>query len=155
MAASLALLPELRQLGPAYFALGASTELFNNALDFVFTYNEDFHGALDLLIEMEREVIESNAQTLRILLRIVQRTKAIKAGLYGSAVRHVWHTDRNMTALRDIESRANALVETFSKEERSAVKATIPKHVPGTVMRRATRDDNSETRQTESSLPDG
>jgi hypothetical protein len=134
----LALIPELRSMGPAYFALGASADLYNAALEHLVVQDENMAGALDLLNEMEREVIEPNRRSVEVLTRILEHQKAIEDGSYGQAVKMVWSTEQNENILRDIGMTAQKLLDNFRDPE------YIAKH-PSVKEKSGGADDTSDT----------
>ncbi|GAM85514.1 hypothetical protein ANO11243_035210 [Dothideomycetidae sp. 11243] len=113
----LSLIPELRKLGPTYFALGVTTDLYNHALEHALKQEQDLPGGLDILDEMDREVIEPNRKTLDVLSAVVHQARLISRGEYGQAVRMLWQTERNRTALKEFKYRASKLHLAFKNAE--------------------------------------
>ena len=100
---STSIIPRLRQAGSAAFALGASTELFNMLLSQLVDMNEDMPAVVEVLSEMDRDVIEPDEETIKILTRVLDQTNEVRLGIYGEAVKSLWQTDRMRKAVKDIQ----------------------------------------------------
>lgn len=103
------IIPELHRLGPTAFALGASTELYNDVLEQLAVQNQDLAGTVELLNEMDREVIEPNHRTLHIISTLKTFIKRVRQGAYGHAVRTVMATERNFATIREINTKTQEL----------------------------------------------
>ncbi|KAF2152751.1 hypothetical protein K461DRAFT_278999 [Myriangium duriaei CBS 260.36] len=114
------LIPELRKLGPSYFALGVTTELYNYALSHAIKQDQDLSAGLDILDEMDREVIEPNEKTLEILRYITQQARRTNKGEFGHGVRLLWQTERNRTALKEFRHRMYQLDKMFNGQQGTA-----------------------------------
>lgn len=97
----LSIIPELRAAGPTAFALGATTDLYNESLTYLGDREQDISAVLDLLNEMERDVVEPDRTTLAILYRAIGLTRKLQKGAYGGAVKSVWTTDRKRRAFAE------------------------------------------------------
>ncbi|KAG8629650.1 hypothetical protein KVT40_003515 [Elsinoe batatas] len=105
------IIPELRKLGPTAFALGASTGLYNELLDYVALQNEDYTATLDLLNEMEREVIDPNHMTLEILLKQRRFQNNVRMGKYGHGARiALMTTSRHVAVIQEIGQKLRDMV---------------------------------------------
>jgi hypothetical protein len=67
---ALALLPQIRSLGPTSYVLGASTEFYNTLIELRWDVYSDLKGIDGLLVEMERSGVEFNIETRNILVGI-------------------------------------------------------------------------------------
>jgi hypothetical protein len=67
---ALALLPQIRSLGPTSYVLGASTEFYNALIELRWDVYSDLQGIDGLLLEMERSGVEFNIETWNILVEI-------------------------------------------------------------------------------------
>ncbi|KAL8909269.1 MAG: hypothetical protein Q9207_000279 [Kuettlingeria erythrocarpa] len=70
----MALLPNIKRLGPISHVLAASVNLYNEILFLLWKEYSDLHGMADLIIEMGNQGLESNQLTLWIL-RMVRNAK--------------------------------------------------------------------------------
>ncbi|KAF4554525.1 Hypothetical protein D9617_4g002800 [Elsinoe fawcettii] len=97
------IISELRKLGPTAFALGITTDLYNEMLDYVAIQNEDYTATLDVLNEMERDVIEPNHMTLSILMTARRSQNSIRQGKLGHGARiALMTTSRHMSVVHEI-----------------------------------------------------
>jgi len=67
---ALALLPQIRSLGPTSYVLGANTEFYNALIELRWDVYSDLNGVDGLLVEMERSGVEFNIGTWNTLVRI-------------------------------------------------------------------------------------
>jgi Mtf2 family len=67
---ALALLPQIRSLGPTSYVLGASTEFYNALIELRWDVYSDLKGIDGLLVEMERSGVEFNIGTWNTLVGI-------------------------------------------------------------------------------------
>lgn len=67
---ALALLPQIRSLGPTSYVLGASTEFYNALIELRWDVYSDLNGIDGLLVEMERSGVEFNIGTWNTLVGI-------------------------------------------------------------------------------------
>ena len=80
---SLAILPQVKQLGPVSYVLGASADLYNETLYLLWASKNDIHGMADLLQEMRNQGVESNDVTLSFLNGIRRRRRYEMSGKNG------------------------------------------------------------------------
>lgn len=71
---TLALLPEIKALGPISYVLGASTELYNELLFIRWVHYKDLHGCADLVEEMLDRSVATDART-RAVFNAARRTR--------------------------------------------------------------------------------
>lgn len=90
----LALLPAIKSLGRGSFALGASTELYNELLAMTWLIYSDFQGIDDLLQEMENGGIDFDANTLDLLDSIRRNALDVQSGRHGEGAGAVLEMDR-------------------------------------------------------------
>jgi hypothetical protein len=67
---ALALLPQIRSLGPTSYVLGASTEFYNALIELRWDVYSDLQSIDGLLTEMERSGVEFDLGTWKILVKI-------------------------------------------------------------------------------------
>jgi hypothetical protein len=67
---ALALLPQIRSLGPTSYVLGASTEFYNALIELRWDVYSDLQSIDGLLMEMERNGVEFDVGTWNILVKI-------------------------------------------------------------------------------------
>lgn len=100
----LSILPEIQGMGPSVYALGASAKLFNHSMAIHFQKYTDPDGVVELLEEMEKQFIEPDEETFRLLSNITYTWKKVRCGDYGEAVKVLWETKRfkkSLNALSD------------------------------------------------------
>ncbi|KAH0269657.1 hypothetical protein KCU91_g8562, partial [Aureobasidium melanogenum] len=91
----LAILPRLKQLGPSAYALATTADLYNQLLAFYFRKFSDIDTCNALLQEMEDNIIEPSASTLKVLDYILQyRTDCVKNNKLGPAVKSLFTTEK-------------------------------------------------------------
>lgn len=113
----LMVIPTIKDMGPSVYALGASTKLYNHAIGFVFDKLSDIDRINDLLQEMETEVIEPDAVTLRMLDKIMMTWQQIRRGAFGDAVRVTWKMERFKKALNLLEKSRNQMEASLARQE--------------------------------------
>ncbi|OJD37045.1 uncharacterized protein BKCO1_8000128 [Diplodia corticola] len=91
---ALALLPAVKSLGRGSYALGASTELYNELLAMTWLTYSDFQGLNDLLQEMENGGIDFNGNTLDLLDHIKRNALDARRGRLGEGANAVLEMDR-------------------------------------------------------------
>lgn len=67
---TLALLPQIRSLGPTSYVLGASTEFYNALIELRWDVYSDLQSIDGLLMEMERNGVEFDVGTWNVLVKI-------------------------------------------------------------------------------------
>ncbi|KAL1646431.1 hypothetical protein SLS58_003391 [Diplodia intermedia] len=90
----LALLPAVKSLGRGSYALGASTELYNELLAMTWLTYSDFQGLDDLLQEMENGGIDFDGNTLDLLDHIKRNALDAQMGRRGEGASAVLEMDR-------------------------------------------------------------
>ena len=122
----LSVLPTLKRLGPSAFALGASTQLYNQHMGVLFTKYLDLPGIVDVLGEMDREVYDFNEKTYFLLEGILKQADKAASGARGPGTKAVWTTHRMQQAVKQLEDwieviegrlQAKALEEAREKEQ--------------------------------------
>ncbi|EME42500.1 hypothetical protein DOTSEDRAFT_102718, partial [Dothistroma septosporum NZE10] len=98
----LALLPTLKKLGPSAFALGATTDLYNEHMHILYRQYSDLDSIAATLAEMDKEVYEFNTGTQSLLWSIFQRERAATSGRMGPGMQALWSTDRKTRALEKL-----------------------------------------------------
>ncbi|KAL0254931.1 hypothetical protein SLS55_009455 [Diplodia seriata] len=91
---ALALLPAVKSLGRGSYALGASTELYNELLAMTWLTYSDFQGLDDLLQEMENGGIDFDGNTLDLLDHIKRNALDAQMGRRGEGASAVLEMDR-------------------------------------------------------------
>jgi len=87
------ILPKVKSLGRSSYALGASTQLYNELIRVVWLTYTDFRLINELLQEMVNGGSEVDEGTLNVLEAIRLEGNRIKNGRYGVNRRAVWSTD--------------------------------------------------------------
>ncbi|EKG18104.1 hypothetical protein MPH_04636 [Macrophomina phaseolina MS6] len=105
----LALLPAIKSLGRGSFALGASTELYNELLAMTWLTYSDFQGLDDLLQEMENGGIDFDTNTLDILDSIKKNALDVRSGRLGEGASAVLDMDRFQRGLRRLQRWRDAI----------------------------------------------
>ncbi|KAK5107283.1 hypothetical protein LTR62_001412 [Meristemomyces frigidus] len=91
----LLLLPHLKTLGPAAFALGATTTLYNAHLSLLHSkYPLSLHLLNDTLAEMDSNVYAFDDETLEIVDEALRRTNRARHGHEGPALQAVFGAER-------------------------------------------------------------
>lgn len=99
----LALLPDLKRLGPSAFALGTTTALYNAHMRALYDkYPSELHNIIDVLTEMDREVYEFNEETENLLIEILMNAQRFCRGESGPALKALWTMDRMKRTLKKI-----------------------------------------------------
>lgn len=98
----LALLPHVRRLGPTAFALGASTDLYNNHLRLLFSQHLDLQAIVDTLEDMDRQVYDFDSGTHDVLMSVLHRAAQAREYDDGESLKAVWSSERMSNALRKI-----------------------------------------------------
>ena len=78
-----AILSRMRALGPASYFLGATTELYNEAMFLRWRIHLDVHGVGKLVHEMLDKGLEANADTLRVLNAGARWRQDAQLGVHG------------------------------------------------------------------------
>lgn len=115
----LAIIPTIRNMGPSVYALGASTKIYNQNIGFVFDNLSDIDRINDILQEMETEVIEPDAITLKMLDQVMMTWQKIRRGLYGEAARVTWETDRFRRSLAALAKSRSQIEANINRQETS------------------------------------
>lgn len=105
----LALLPAIKRLGRGSFALGASTELYNELLALTWLTYSDFQGLDDLLQEMENGGIDFDTNTLDILDSIKKNALDVRSGRLGEGAGVVLEMDRFQRGIRRLQKWRDAI----------------------------------------------
>ncbi|EOD48979.1 hypothetical protein UCRNP2_4275 [Neofusicoccum parvum UCRNP2] len=100
---ALALLPAIKSLGRGSYALGASTELYNELLAMAWLTYSDFQGIDDLLQEMENGGIDFDTNTLDLLDSIKKNALDAKSGRLGDGASAVLEMDRFKRGIRRLQ----------------------------------------------------
>lgn len=98
----LVLLPALKKLGPSAFALGASTELFNEHMWFLYNHYSDLDSIAETLSEMDKNVYEFDGETKKLIAAILQDGRKALKNNYGPGMQALWSTDRKTRGLEKI-----------------------------------------------------
>jgi len=98
------ILPAVKRLGRASYALGASTPLYNELIAATWNTYSDFGRIDELMQEMETGGLEFDAGTLQVLDSIRLEGNRIKNGRYGINRRAVWSTDLIQNGWRKVIS---------------------------------------------------
>lgn len=88
------LLPYLKSLGPATFALAASTKLYNQHMRSLFRTHHNLPQIVRTLDEMDKEVYEFDDKSKDFVDSIGQRSDKARTGTYGPGVRALWRGER-------------------------------------------------------------
>lgn len=89
----LSLLPHLRTLGPAAFAMGISTHLYNVHMKSLYYVTLDLDGVVETLREMDEQVYDYDAMTEVLIGTIIKKAKGAREGRWGEAVRELWSSE--------------------------------------------------------------
>lgn len=92
---TLNILPHLRTLGPAAFAMGTSTQLYNMHMRQLYRVHLDLGGIAETLREMDEQVYEYDEDTETLLAKILNHAKVATNGTWGEGVKRMW-ADENM-----------------------------------------------------------
>ena len=95
---SLSILPYLKSLGPATFALAASTGLYNQHIR-ALRETGNFPAILHTLEEMDKEVFDFDDKTHDSLVKILRRQTAARKGTYGIGLEALWNGERTRKAV--------------------------------------------------------
>lgn len=106
----LVLLPTLKKLGPSAFALGASTELFNEHMWLLYQHYADLDGVAETLSEMDKNVYEFDAGTKDLINTILKDGHRARVNAYGPGMQALWSTDRKTRGLEKLR-RWDGIVE--------------------------------------------
>lgn len=99
----ISLLPYLRSLGPATYALGASTALYNTHMAAYYArFPTDLYIVTDTLAEMDRLAYAFDGDTLLLLQRIETDARNLRLGKGGLGLKALWSTERALKGLRDV-----------------------------------------------------
>ena len=101
---ALTLLPTLKKLGPAAFALGASTKLYNQHMDMLYRKYFDLDGVADVLNEMDREVYQFDRDTQVLLTSILKDARLSVQGQKGVGRQALSHFDRRRRATEKLRA---------------------------------------------------
>lgn len=80
---ALAILPEVKRLGPVSYVLGATANLYNETLYHQWSSKNDLHGMATLLQEMRTQGVESNDVTASFLQGVQRRRSYEMSGNNG------------------------------------------------------------------------
>lgn len=86
----LTLLPHLRTLGPAAFALCTSTQLYNLHMSLLFKTHLDLDGIVDTLREMDAQVYDFDEYTEVLIGKIIRHARLARQGEWGEGVKRLW-----------------------------------------------------------------
>ncbi|KAM3413787.1 hypothetical protein BST61_g10471 [Cercospora zeina] len=109
-------LPELKKMGPLAFALGATTELYNQHMRLLWLQYRDLSEINDILAEMDREVYPFDEGTLDLITTILDYADDALRGKLGPTVRALWTMDRKTRGLAKMSEWKRA-VETRLREQ--------------------------------------
>lgn len=98
----LVLLPTLKKLGPSAFALGASTELFNEHMWLLYKHYADLDNIAETLSEMDKNVYEFDGGTKDLIATILRDGHKALKNNYGPGLQALWSTDRKTRGLEKI-----------------------------------------------------
>lgn len=90
----LALLPYLKTLGPATYALGAGTSLYNQHMRSLYAHDLDLPSVLNTLEDMDKDVFEHDHRSLRLLEIILKKSRSARLGFYGPGLAALWDGER-------------------------------------------------------------
>jgi hypothetical protein len=96
----ISLLPYLKSLGPATFALAASTRLYNLHMRALFRSHTNLLQIVRTLEEMDKEVYEFDDKTRDLVTMIQKRGSLARAGTYGAGLGALWSGERFRKATR-------------------------------------------------------
>jgi hypothetical protein len=94
----LVLMAELKRVGPSAFALGATTEMYNQRMRVLWRQCGDLNGVIDMLAEMDREVHAFDETTREIVASISDHVRAARTGKFGPGVQALWSMERRVRA---------------------------------------------------------
>lgn len=86
----LTMIPYLRRLGPGAFALGTSTQLYNQHMHTLFRRTLDLDAIIATLSEMDAQVYPFNERTEALLGKVLVHARQCQAGESGEGVRELW-----------------------------------------------------------------
>lgn len=99
----LMLLPHLKKIGPLAFALGATTELYNQHLRLLWRQYSDVDGINKILSEMDAEIYPFNEATRDIIADIFEHVNNARVGELGPALEAIWAMDRRKRAVATLK----------------------------------------------------
>ncbi|KAB2579883.1 hypothetical protein BFW01_g5427 [Lasiodiplodia theobromae] len=105
----LALLPAIKNLGRGSYALGASTELYNELLAMTWLTYSDFQGLDDLLQEMENGGIDFDANTLDLLDSIKRNALDARSRRLGDGASAILEMDRFKRGIKRLQRWRDAI----------------------------------------------
>ncbi|KAK4498440.1 hypothetical protein PRZ48_011098 [Zasmidium cellare] len=124
----LVLLPTLKKLGPSAFALGATTELFNEHMWLLYKHYADLDGIAETLSEMDKNVYEFDSGTRDLIATVLRDGRKSLNNSYGPGMKALWSTDRKTRGLEKIrhwegvvEERLKAAALRAAMEEQASV----------------------------------
>ncbi|KAF2650937.1 hypothetical protein K491DRAFT_782222 [Lophiostoma macrostomum CBS 122681] len=87
------LLPSLKSLGRAPYALGATTTLYNLIIGTAWTQYTSYSYIDELLTDMDNGGIEFNLATLTLLDEVLGEWKSLRRGAFGKTAWSIWHME--------------------------------------------------------------
>lgn len=129
---ALTLLPHLKNLGPASFALAASTGFYNAHLRALYTAHgpHSLHSMISTLREMDARVYDFDDETSAVLEEVMKDSRRCRRGYMGEAVGLVWRgaaVTRGVKGLLGwrevVESRREEVALRRAREEEAVTEA--------------------------------
>lgn len=90
----LSLMPYLKSLGPATFALIAGSTFYNNHMRILYRRYLDVPSIIDTLEDMDKEVFDFSEKTHMLLSVICSRDRSVRRGMYGPGCSALWSGER-------------------------------------------------------------
>ncbi|GIZ48399.1 hypothetical protein CKM354_001146100 [Cercospora kikuchii] len=119
----LVVLPELKKIGPLAFALGATTELYNQHMQLLWRQYRDLDEIDNVLAEMDREVYSFNEGTQDLLAAILDHADDALSGRLGPTARALWTMDRKSRGLAKLKEWKKAVDQRLREQALSDVQA--------------------------------
>ncbi|MCJ1376040.1 hypothetical protein MMC20_007278 [Loxospora ochrophaea] len=95
-------LPTVKRLGPISYALGASTQLYNEHLYLKWIFYKDLHGINEIVLEMLNHGIEPDRVTLLIMADIARKRRRALKGVDGEVAKAWWKIQESSGAVSGI-----------------------------------------------------
>ncbi|CAD0095539.1 unnamed protein product [Aureobasidium mustum] len=117
----LAILPRVKQLGPSAYALATTSDLYNQLLAFYFRKFGAVDTCNELLQEMENNIIEPSASTLKVLDYILQyREDCIENSKLGPSVKSLFTTEKFRRDFATMEKWRAKVEQSLAEQESRA-----------------------------------
>ncbi|MCJ1335002.1 hypothetical protein MMC09_000268 [Bachmanniomyces sp. S44760] len=121
---ALNIIPTIKRLGPMSYALGASIQVYNEALFIRWKYYQDIHGVADLLNEMMDQGIGTNEVTAKVPADIRRQLIRAYRGDDGEVVKAWWDMQGQKNGLERVwEAWRKSIDERNERERREQMAA--------------------------------